>query len=199
MSKIRQEVISGSCLVEAVLVIREKRLRFKTFQETGIKQKQRGHWASPMEFLMSCIAMSVGLGNIWRFPFVALENGGGAFLIPYILVLIFIGKPLYYMELCLGQFSSIGSVKVWELSPAFRGVGYGQAIAVFSVTTYYVSLMGLFVYYLFASFKRVLPWSVCGSWASETCVDAYTNKTYLETTLGVNASELTSSSEEFFA
>lgn len=65
--------------------------------------------------------MSVGLGNIWRFPFIALENGGGAFLIPYLIVLLIIGRPLYYMEMILGQFSSRSSIKVFDLVPALRG------------------------------------------------------------------------------
>ena len=48
--------------------------------------------------------MSVGLGNIWRFPFTAYENGGGAFLIPYIIVLFFIGKPIYFLEMSMGNY-----------------------------------------------------------------------------------------------
>lgn len=101
----------------------------------------RQQWSNPMEFLLSCIAMSVGLGNVWRFPFTAYQNGGGAFLIPYLLVLLLIGRPLYFMELgklttraghrrtsskclfvsALGQFSSSNSVKVWNMVPAARG------------------------------------------------------------------------------
>lgn len=54
--------------------------------------KERQTWDNPMEFLMSCISMSVGLGNVWRFPFTAYKNGGGAFLIPYLLVLLLIGR-----------------------------------------------------------------------------------------------------------
>jgi solute carrier family 6 amino acid transporter-like protein 5/7/9/14 len=64
---------------------------------------KRQSWDNPIEFLLSCIAMSVGLGNVWRFPFVALRNGGGAFLIPYLVVLLVIGRPIYYLEMCLGQ------------------------------------------------------------------------------------------------
>lgn len=92
------------------------------------EEPSRDQWSNPIEFLLSCIAMSVGLGNVWRFPFVALENGGGAFLIPYILVLLLIGKPLYYMELCLGQFASAGSVRVWDLAPAFRGESAARSL-----------------------------------------------------------------------
>lgn len=72
---------------------------------------------------MSCISMSVGLGNIWRFPFTANNNGGGAFLIPYLVVLILVGRPMYYMEMALGQFSSRGTIKMYEkLSPVFKGM-----------------------------------------------------------------------------
>uniref|UniRef100_T1GRK9 Transporter n=1 Tax=Megaselia scalaris TaxID=36166 RepID=T1GRK9_MEGSC len=71
----------------------------------------RANWGKGVEFLMSCISLSVGLGNVWRFPFIAYENGGGAFVIPYLCVLFFIGKPMYNLETMLGQFSSKSSIK----------------------------------------------------------------------------------------
>ncbi|MCL4127741.1 UNVERIFIED_CONTAM: hypothetical protein GTU68_014491 [Idotea baltica] len=132
--------------------------------------------------------MSVGLGNVWRFPFTAYENGGGAFLIPYIIVLVFVGKPLYYMELCMGQFSSYGSVKVWEMIPAFKGVGYGQAIATWCVVTYYVSLMALTIFYFFSSFTSVLPWSSCPANITN-CIDHTTNISTININTSISAAE----------
>lgn len=66
--------------------------------------------------------MSVGLGNIWRFPFTAYENGGGAFLIPYIIVLFLVGKPMYFMEMVLGQFTSRNNVRIWVVTPFMKGI-----------------------------------------------------------------------------
>lgn len=53
-----------------------------TVVEVDESENSRGNWGNGLEFLFSCIAMSVGLGNLWRFPFIAYSNGGGAFLIP---------------------------------------------------------------------------------------------------------------------
>ena len=64
----------------------------------------------------------IQFSDVWRFPFTAYENGGGAFLIPYLIVLFFIGRPLYFMELSMGQFASKSSVKVWDMVPGFRGL-----------------------------------------------------------------------------
>ncbi|XP_076679956.1 sodium-dependent nutrient amino acid transporter 1 [Andrena cerasifolii] len=133
---------------------------------------ERAQWDSNLEFLMSCVAFSVGLGNVWRFPSTAYENGGGAFLIPYIVVLFIIGKPVYYLEMIMGQFSSRSCVEVWSMSPAFKGIGYGLTISVFSVVTYYCSLMALTLYYLLASFQSVLPWAVCWKEWGDGCFDS---------------------------
>uniref|UniRef100_A0A1E1WV88 Transporter n=1 Tax=Pectinophora gossypiella TaxID=13191 RepID=A0A1E1WV88_PECGO len=124
-------------------------------------QPDRMMWGNQLEFLMSCIATSVGLGNVWRFPFVAYQNGGGAFIIPYIIVLLLVGKPMYYLEGVIGQFSSRNSVKVWALAPAMKGTGYAQALGCGYILSYYVSIVALCLYYLAMSFQAELPWGVC--------------------------------------
>ncbi|XP_055912057.1 sodium-dependent nutrient amino acid transporter 1-like [Eupeodes corollae] len=138
--------------------------------KTESDESGRPNWSNGLEFLMSCISMSVGLGNVWRFPFTAYENGGGAFLIPYIVVLILIGKPMYYLEMILGQFTSRSSVKVWSVCPAFVGVGIGQAYATIAIITYYSSLLSLTLYYFVVSFQAVLPWTYCRDEWGPQCV-----------------------------
>ena len=60
--------------------------------ETDDEEGGREHWGSKWEFIFSCVGLSVGIGNVWRFPYLAFENGGGAFLIPYSILLIIVGK-----------------------------------------------------------------------------------------------------------
>lgn len=99
-----------------------------------------------------------------------LENGGGAFVIPYIVVLLLIGKPIYFLEMAIGQFSSRGSVKVFDCVPAMRGVGVGQVVSIAIVATYYSSLMALTLSYFFNSFQEVLPWSDCDPNWNVACI-----------------------------
>lgn len=140
---------------------------------TQLPSKEREKWGSQWEFLMSCISLSVGLGNVWRFPFTALDNGGGAFIIPYLIVLFAVGKPVYYLEMLIGQFSSRGSVLVYDFAPALRGIGVGQVFATFLVTGYYASLLALIIRYLISSMSAVLPWSYCAEeWRELGCIDS---------------------------
>ncbi|XP_018398128.1 PREDICTED: sodium-dependent nutrient amino acid transporter 1-like [Cyphomyrmex costatus] len=141
--------------------------------EINVQQPERQQWGNDREFLLSCIAMSVGLGNIWRFPFTAYENGGGAFLIPYIIILIVVGKPFYLLEMILGQFSSQSALKIWDLAPAFRGVGVAQCITLLALASYYCSLMALTLFYFIASFQTELPWGRCWEEWGEFCVDSF--------------------------
>ncbi|XP_050448009.1 sodium-dependent nutrient amino acid transporter 1-like isoform X2 [Cataglyphis hispanica] len=143
-------------------------------KEEGVieRNKERAQWKNGMEFLMSCVAFSVGLGNVWRFPYTAYKNGGGAFLIPYVVVLFVISKPFYYMEMILGQFTSSSCIQIWSVSPLFQGIGYGIAISVFSVITYYSGLMALILYYMVASCQSVLPWAYCWEEWDDACFNS---------------------------
>nr|CAI5822968.1 unnamed protein product [Callosobruchus analis] len=153
---------------------------------------------------MSCIAMNVGLGNIWRFPFVAYDNGGGAFLIPYLIVLVLIGRPMYYLEMCLGQFNSRGNVKIFEnLAPVLKGLGYGQLLGTMCVASYYASLMAITLFYLINSFTASLPWAECNpAWANTTwlkdveCVPSNGRATTANDT--ISSAEMWFSSELYF-
>ncbi|XP_030371971.1 sodium-dependent nutrient amino acid transporter 1 [Scaptodrosophila lebanonensis] len=159
------------------------------------QDKKRDNWNNDVEFLMSCIALSVGLGNVWRFPFTALDNGGGAFVIPYLIVLILVGKPVYYLEMLLGQFSSRGSVKVYDFSPIMRGIGYGQVLATAIVTTYYATLMALTLRYFVDSFYPTLPWSYCREEWGSSCLDSGP-KQMMQT--ADNSSNVRTTSAEFY-
>ncbi|XP_011144437.2 sodium-dependent nutrient amino acid transporter 1 isoform X1 [Harpegnathos saltator] len=151
------------------------------------EEHERVTWNNSIEFLMSCIAVSVGFGNIWRFPFTAYENGGGAFLIPYVILLILVGKPFYFLEMIIGQFSSSSSVKVWGMSPGFVGVGWAQFCSTVALATYYSSLMALTLYFLIASFSSELPWATCLEEWGDTCVDSSMKKNHSAVQLNATA------------
>ena len=93
----------------------------------------------------------------------------GAFVIPYIIVLVLVGKPGYFLEMIMGQLSSRGTVKVFDCVPAMRGVGIGQTLCIMAVATYYSSIMAITLRYFFYSFAEVLPWSECNPEWAEPC------------------------------
>ena len=89
-------------------------LEFKT-------SSKRDTWSNRVEFLLAIIGFTVGIGSIWRFPILCARNGGGAFLIPFFFFLLTCGGPLYYIEVCLGQFSGKSAAAAFEFCPLFKG------------------------------------------------------------------------------
>ncbi|XP_040060488.1 sodium- and chloride-dependent neutral and basic amino acid transporter B(0+) isoform X2 [Gasterosteus aculeatus] len=129
----------------------------------------RGNWASKTEYILSTIGYAVGLGNIWRFPYLAYKNGGGAFLIPYFVMLLVAGIPLFFLESAFGQFCSQGPINIWRAVPMLQGVGVAMVMVTMIVSIYYNVIIAYSLYYMFASFQSPLPWSSCLSRADNNC------------------------------
>ncbi|XP_072921939.1 solute carrier family 6 member 4b [Hemitrygon akajei] len=136
---------------------------------------QRDTWGKKMDFLLSVIGFAVDLGNVWRFPYICYQNGGGAFLIPYTLMAMFGGIPLFYMELALGQYQRTGVIPVWKrICPIFKGIGYAICIISLYVSFYYNTIISWALYYFYCSFTATLPWTNCdNSWNTPNCINYF--------------------------
>jgi SNF family Na+-dependent transporter len=155
---------------------------------------ERETWTSHLDFILSCVGFAIGLGNVWRFPYLCYKNGGGAFLVPYTLTIFLGGIPMFFLEIALGQAMSVGGLGVWQICPIFKGVGIAANIMVFYLNTFYIVVLAWSLYYLWHSFAYELPWATCGNWwNTPQCVSAANL-----TVSSANTSNLVSSSSEFW-
>ncbi|XP_023498734.1 sodium- and chloride-dependent GABA transporter 2 isoform X5 [Equus caballus] len=156
---------------------------------------ERGQWNNKMEFVLSVAGEIIGLGNVWRFPYLCYKNGGGnqvfpsvpelwmcglharglegAFFIPYLIFLFTCGIPVFLLETALGQYTSQGSITAWrKICPIFEGIGYSSQVIVVLLNTYYIVVLAWALFYLFNSFAVDLPWGSCRhEWNTEHCVE----------------------------
>ncbi|KAJ8417707.1 hypothetical protein AAFF_G00225500 [Aldrovandia affinis] len=133
--------------------------------------KARGQWANKAEYLLAVVGHIVGLGNVWRFPYLCYKNGGGVFFIPYLLFLVLCGIPLFLLETSLGQYTSLGGVCAWRgFCPLLGGVGYATQIMILHGCVYYMTVLAWALFYMVHSFNWQLPWSHCNNtWNTDAC------------------------------
>ncbi len=122
-----------------------------------------GMWSSRLAFILAATGSAVGLGNIWRFPYITSENGGGAFVLIYLLCILAVGLPVMFSEILIGRrgrMSPINSIR--ELTDdagatrAWMGLGFIGVIAGFLILSFYSVVAGWTLHYGWLYFKELI-------------------------------------------
>ncbi|KAL4233010.1 hypothetical protein ACF0H5_007696 [Mactra antiquata] len=141
---------------------------YQDSQESDYVEREK--WGSQFEFILAIAGYSVAFGNLMRFPYLCMRNGGGAFLIPFFILMVLCGFPLYYLEVCVGQFSGSSPLFVWRMAPLLKGIGWLMVLISGIVSWYYNTIIAWVLYYLVNSFYPTLPWSTCDNdWNTPNC------------------------------
>ncbi|XP_069114390.1 sodium-dependent proline transporter-like [Argopecten irradians] len=178
--------------------VEEVQLDLISGKKGGDKELPRREvWKNKVEYSLGLIGYSIGLGSVWRFPcykqalFVYLI---GAFLIPFFTFTLLCGFPMYYMELCLGQFSGKSALVSWSLCPLLEGVGYSMVLMTAICSWYYGLIVAWVLLYLGYSFYPTHPWASCDNdWNTDECVvlrSGVSNKSQWNTSFSYNTSEV---------
>lgn len=124
---------------------------------TGTNRAIRDTWTGQYGFLMAAIGSAIGLGNIWRFPGVAYTNGGGAFILPYLVALLFVGVPVLFLDYALGhKYRGSAPLSFRRLNKKAESLGWFQVMVSFIITVYYAAIVAWAMMYTIYSVK--LAW-----------------------------------------
>ncbi|AGB40547.1 SNF family Na+-dependent transporter [Halobacteroides halobius DSM 5150] len=119
-------------------------------------EENRDQWGSRFGFILAAIGSAVGLGNIWRFPYMTYENGGGAFLIPYFFALLTAGIPLLILEMGLGhKMRGSAPLSFRKIKEKYETLGWWSVLITFVVTVYYSVIVAWAINFMSYSFNQV--------------------------------------------
>ena len=115
----------------------------------------KNEWGSNLSFVLAMVGSAVGLGNIWRYPYVLYSNGGGAFYIPYIVAILLMGVPFLILEYGVGyNFKSSFPKAIRKINSKFEYLGWLLPISVFMIMIYYSCILGWDGIYVILSFFK---------------------------------------------
>ena len=121
---------------------------------------ERERWSSRSAFYFAAVGSAVGFGNVWRFPTLVYDYGGGAFFIPYVMALVFVGIPILVLEIAFGQYYQTGDVGVFgSIHRRMRGVGVASVACGYMLVTYYSMLLAWVCNAFFDSFGEDNFWA----------------------------------------
>lgn len=114
---------------------------------------KREHWSSSFGFIMAAASAAIGLGNLWKFPYVVGMNGGALFLIVYLVLMFFIGVPILISEMALGRHTQLNAVGAYKkISKKWEFVGALGIICAFVILAYYSVVGGWVIKYIYSYF-----------------------------------------------
>lgn len=117
--------------------------------------EQRENWSGRTGFIIAAIGSAVGLGNIWRFPYVAYDNGGGAFMVPYLIALLTAGIPLLFLDYIIGHRYRAAPPRAYrKMVRSAQFVGWWQTLVSFVIAIYYAAVIVWAGSYMFFSFGQ---------------------------------------------
>lgn len=122
--------------------------------------EQRGNWTSSAGFVLAATGSAIGLGNLWKFPFITWENNGGAFVLMYLVCIMAVGLPIMMAELLIGrssQKSAVGALKE-AVGPAWGVLGLWGVLCGFILLSYYTVIAGWSLFY----FAQTVGWTASG-------------------------------------
>ncbi|EGK07828.1 NSS family amino acid:sodium (Na+) symporter [Desmospora sp. 8437] len=112
----------------------------------------REQWSNRAGFLFAAVGSAIGLGNIWRYPYIAYENGGGAFLVPYFIALLTAGIPILLLEYSLGHRYRGSAPQVFrKISKKWEWLGWWQSFVAFVIVSFYMVIIGWSLNYSYYS------------------------------------------------
>lgn len=104
---------------------------------------KREQWGTRTGFILAAVGSAIGLGNIWRFPYMAYDNGGGAFLIPYFFALLTAGIPIIILEFGVGhKYKGSAPLTFFNIFKKWEWLGWWQSLVAFVIGIYYVVIIG---------------------------------------------------------